>query len=167
MTNKLERQAAHFSQMLSELGFKSDREFGRQLGLGKTSVSDWKLGKVRMTEASAKLINKEYPQYSVEWLRGETEARTAEELFEENWNKENKRLDNLYKAVTLLAMQGGGFNISEPQTKMIDGWPEFFFEVTKGKKSITLTGEQYSNFINEIAAYVEMRLSAMLERGCW
>lgn len=153
--------------MLDELGFKSDREFGRKLGFGKTSVSDWKLGKVKMNEASAKIINERYPFYSVEWLRGESEARTAEELFEENWNKENKRLDNLYKAVSLLAIQGGGFSVSEPQTKMVDGWPYYYFEITKGKKSITLTSEEYNYFITEISAYVEMRINQMIERGCW
>ena len=120
-----------------------------------------------MTEASAKLISDKYPQYSVEWLRGETEARTPEDLAYENWLVENKRLDNLYKAVTILAIQGGGFNISEPQTKMVDGWPYFFFEVTRGKKSVTLTSEQFNHFINEVSSYVDMRLNLMLERGGW
>ena len=166
MSSKLERQATHFAQMLSELGFKSDREFGRQLGFGKTSVSDWKLGKVRMTEESAKLITKEYPQYSVEWLRGETEARTPGDLREENWHKEKNRWNNLYKATSILASQNG-FNISEAPVKLVDGWPHFSFEITKGKKSVTLTSDEFNSFVKEVSAYMEMRFNSMLERGAW
>ena len=162
----------HMEIMLKELGMTPEQVANTIIEktggtFSPTNIHTWRRGKGDMTLSKARQINEAFPQFPVDWLRGFTEARTKEEFFEENWRKEYERGTSLFEAVCTLAIEGGGFAIGKPKYEIADGWPTFYFEISRGEKTATLTGDEYNKFIQEVSAYVETRLNLILERGAW
>ena len=67
-------QQERFATMLGELGM-SGAEFARRTGLSEVSVSRWRNGSRSIQAGAAIEIEKAFPQFSAEWIRGKSQYR--------------------------------------------------------------------------------------------
>lgn len=80
-TNDIHRiQSERVKRLLKELGISAS-ELARRIGCSPAAVSQWASGKRLMRRWSADQIEEHYPQYSAEWLTGQTDQQNLARLF--------------------------------------------------------------------------------------
>lgn len=165
-------QSIRLKLLMKEQGI-TQKWLAEKFGFSETSVSHWVNGKVHMNDYNAKLISSEFPDYSPEYLRGYSEYRNIEQAERRTESLQQSIKRQNADAVELLA-ENSGFQVDFVSIAEEYGpdYPfrtddDFGYKIGLGEKSIPMTAEDFGKFADEVSAYVAMRLSLMLERGCY
>lgn len=168
------RQAERLKYVITEKGI-DQQTFAKKFGFSTVSVSHWMTGQAHMREDSAELINKTWPEYPVNWLRGISDSRTPQEAFYNALSQGREETAKLYMAFGLLA-DLNGYSVSsdyynalesgsiERITQAID---ESFVTIEKNGKSASLGMDDFYELTNQISDNADMRLLRLVNRGKW
>ncbi len=172
-------QVDNLNRLLINEGIKSQKDFASLLGISTVTVNRWLKGHNAISLEHAKRICEVFPAYDVEFVLGLTDYPNAQ-------SKDNHQRfieHHIHECVEDIAKHRGlnAYAFSTFDTKAIkenewrEQWPNLdadkftYFERLENEngKTLTITDEQWDAFVDEVCSYVEMRISAMIERGCW
>ena len=159
-------QADFINRLLTEQGV-SQKEFAASIGTTPVTVSRWKNGKNMISDFFAYKIKDVYPEYTFAEITG-YRAMMREQANEaaRAYAKEYACFESLLKLCDVdEILRAEPLPIRIGNT-VINGDSDFA-RLMRGEETITLTGNQYEAFKNELFDYARMRLNSMFERGCW
>lgn len=170
MTDSTHRQVEHLKALLDEQGINQSR-LGEIAGASAQAASSWLSGKHAIREKYAKNINKEFPQYSTEWIRGLVDYRNEDTRLWESWFNQLSKNRKLVALTQKLSEISGYSWMNLGDDPELDFFEQVFhrgdFRISRGNKSVVLTDKQCVTLADEISRYVDMRLSSIFERGAW
>lgn len=175
-------QSVRLKRLLDEQNI-TQKELAVKLKVSPTSVNHWVNGKVHMNDYNASLINKEYPAYSPEYLRGYADYPNESEAMRAAQSKRTERFFAELDCVEgLLKLNGATVEYFSELSENEDEWTieledgekltttihsDDYARITQGERSLVLSMEQWRFFRSDVRKYVNMRLDSMFERGGW
>ena len=132
------------------------------------NISKMMVLKTAVTDETIRLIHERFPQYRVQWLKGDDDYMTNADLFLSMVNSINENGKLLNNGFLSFAMLNGyqidyapvyGNNSIEKTIQNI----KKYCTISKDGKSLTLSLAELDDFQNEICDYVAFRLEHMMK----
>ena len=164
-----QREADNLKTLLTEKEIDK-KKLAEIADVSLQSVYAWLRG-TQMNRDKAERINREYPEYSVEWILGYTKYKSEDMRLWELFLETGFRNDYLVKLTTKLLNARGFETIKREEDPELEWFQQEAergsYRISRDEKSIVLTNKQCIYLAHEIADYAEMRVNAMFERGGW
>ena len=153
--------------------------FSKIVHIPEPTISNYLHGKQKISAAKAMQIHKHYSAYDLDFILGNSDFPNKQSKA----NYEAAKEIQVHQCVERLAMNRGfrvsSFGEFDPKNVDMDAWHENWPNVDRAGisycerlensngEAIKLSAEQWDSFVDEVCSYVEMRISAMIERGAW
>ena len=145
-------------------------QLSEETGISQQSISAMVQGKANVTETTAEIIVKRFPEYSIEWLLGFSDYKNNAEKFRAVISQAQHEGDLLLTGLSAFA-QLANYQIDvtspmkeidtvEAALKMIVGG----YTISHDGVSIKLSLEEMNAFENEVCDFVELQLKHLFKR---
>ena len=148
----------------------SQQELSQTTGISQQNISLMINGKANVTESTAKILVREFPQYRFEWFMGYDDYKTIRDLtlslFQQARHEANMLDEGFLFYATL-----NGYSIEYPDFSSSCHIEEAIenikhgYTISKGDKSRRLSLDELRDFENDICDYIGFRLDRFMEKG--
>ena len=156
-------------EIIEREGVKQN-QLSEETGISQQSISAMVQGKANVTETTAEIIVKRFPEYSIEWLLGFSDYKNNAEKFRAVISQAQHEGDLLLTGLSAFA-QLANYQIDvtspmkeidtvEAALKMIGGG----YTISHDGVSIKLSLEEMNAFENEVCDFVELQLKHLFKR---
>lgn len=184
-------QGERFAFMLSELGM-TQAEFSRATGISEGTLSNWRKGNRAIRTASAKAIERVFPQFSAAWIQGTSEHLNAGDRIASEHESNYMAAHEAVRGAATLAGHVG-YNVDFPAFHVRhDSLKQSLFDATNAgyraagatfidvdagnevPSTVTITHDgktaevtmgEFEQFADELADFASIRLSRMVKRA--
>lgn len=185
MSELKSQQAKNLKFIFANEGI-SQKEFAKKIGVSVATVSKWAKGHTVISNRHVEKIHQEYPDYSVEYLRGESEFfNPDEEAFNNAMAAAEEMLDvetfvnkyclcsierfSLGETYSILFKNPESLEIANDEVGTLrpkDGtFP--YARISRNGKQLVITDDDWGAFVSELSSYIDMRLTHAINRGRW
>lgn len=145
-------------------------QLSKETGISQQAISTMVQGKANVTETTAEIIVKRFPQYSIEWLLGFSDYKNSTEKYSAVISQAQHEGDLFltglsafaqlahYQIMATSPMQKSG-TVEDTLNMLMDG-----YTISHDDASIKLSLEEMNVFENEVFDFVELQLKHLFKR---
>lgn len=163
------KRCERLKQIIEETGVKQN-ELAFNTGISQQAISSMVQKKANVTETTAEIIVKMFPQYSFEWLMGYTDYKNNTEKLCAVISKAQNEGDLLLSGLSAFAQlcdyhiklsspAHGSHNVEDVLKMVTEG-----YTLTHDGASIQLSLEEMNAFENEVCDFVELKLKHLFKQ---
>ncbi len=148
----------------------TQKELSKRIFLSQQTISKIINGKASLTMQTAREIIKNYPQYRIEWLMGDSKYKNpAQQMLNvvSEMNSEGELL--LHGLLSFAEMTGYTIACNNPISDTIEDFFQNMKEmwtISCGNESVTLSIAEMNRFENEVCDFVGLKLKHLIaEKG--
>lgn len=143
----------------------TQQQLAEKAGIHKNTISKIVRGHIPMTDYVAESIERAFPSFSKEYLKGEVDYRTEQEQFDTLVQKHrdlhHKKIYILQSIASLRDLEIIPYSIGTNMGEVM----EDHFILRQGNKQIYVSSPVLIDRLEEICDFTELRLSRMIRKG--